>query len=147
MVFVSQQYDTYQSTVKVMNQKDTDRNAENLQVIYPGIGWPPAQTGVSCSGGSCDQFVMTLMNLAGIGTQIARIYINSTAECKNLCVLDPAPKAANSAFNMSSSFINPSEGNHTVIFWFTTGFFLNQTAPGVSNEHTVSIVTTRGRIF
>jgi hypothetical protein len=142
MVVVSQQNDAYQGTVKQMAQKDVDRNAENLQIVYPGISFPPAATGVSCAGaGSCDEFTMTISNVAGIGTQVARIYINSTTECKTLCILDPTGSPTDSSFNTNDEFINPSEPNHLLHFWMATNMLTNQTT------HQVNVVTTRGRVF
>jgi len=145
MILVSQQYDVYQGTVNKMSQKDIDRFSEDLQVPYPGVSWPPAETGVSCAGGnpSCDRFTLAINNLAGIGTQIARIYINSTKAgtlCSGPCVLDPATGSTNSTFRVSDSLINPSETNHVVDFWFASNRFDNETK-------TFSLVTTRGRIF
>src|SRR3972149_7344310 len=140
MVGVSQQYDRYQGTVKQMIQKDTERFSENLQVLFPGISFPP--TAVSCLGsGTCDQFTMKIVNLAGIGTQIARIYINSTTECAEICILDPASVPANSTFSFYDGFINPSEPDHAIDFWLATGKLTNTTG------HTFNIVTTRGRVF
>ena len=145
MVITSQQYDNYQATVNRMSQKDVERFSENLQILYPGISWPPAAELVSCVGaGTCDQFAMIINNLAGIGTQIARIYINSTdpaAGCYSLCVLDPASNPTASSVRFSDTLINPSEANHLVNFWLATGKLTNQTTT------VFSIVTTRGRIF
>jgi hypothetical protein len=144
MVAVSQQNDAYQSTVKQMAQKDIDRKAENLQIVYPGISFPPVATGISCAGASsCDQFTMTISNLAGIGTQIARIYISSATECSSLCILngDPTTNPNASYFNSPDRFINPSEPNHVLTFWLASNTITNQTS------HQVSVVTTRGRVF
>ena len=86
MVLVAQQYDTYQTVVNVMSQKDIDRSSEDIIAVYPGITGPQL---VSCgSGNTCNQYNMSLSNLGGIGTQIVRVYINSTSGCDNLCVFN-----------------------------------------------------------
>jgi hypothetical protein len=144
MMFVSQQNDAYQSTVKQMAQKDIDRRAENLQIVYPGISFPPAATGINCAGASsCDQFTMIISNLAGIGTQVARIYISSTTDCSSLCILnrDTTTSPNASSFSSRDQFINPSEPNHAITFWLAAHTLTNETS------HQVSVATTRGRVF
>ena len=140
MVVVSQQYENYQATVSLMSQNDIRRFSENLLVL--DIAFPA--TPVSCAGSVlCDQLVMNVTNVANIGTQIARIYVNSSIQgCTSLCILDPAVGATSSKFSSSESFINPSEQYHGVTFWLPSAIgFTNQ----VPNE--ISIVTTRGRVF
>jgi hypothetical protein len=140
---VSQQYDSYQGIVNKMSQKDIDRFSENLQVVFPGLS---SASKLACSGGTggqCYQYTLTINNLAGIGTQIARIYIGSlvpVSVCPSgFCILDGKASATVRSFSGSSSFINPSESQHQVILWLdgtvqvSSGFF--------------SIVTTRGRVF
>jgi len=142
MVVVSQQYDSYQVTVNKMAQKDLERFSEKLQVLYPGVSFPGIP--VSCAGsGSCNQFTITIKNLASVGTQIARIYINSTAYgCNSLCILDPASSARSSSFMYSDRFINPLEPNHPVTFWLDSSILFTNEVPNM-----ISIVTTRGRVF
>jgi hypothetical protein len=144
MVLVSQQYDIYQTTAKQMSQKDIDRFSEDLIAVYPGISWPPTQ-GVQCNTPTgtttCDQFTITIDNLAGIATQIARIYINSTSECNGLCIFDPATEATNSTFNFNDRLVNPSEYNHYVTMWLQSGKLTNGLL------HSIMIATTRGRVF
>ncbi len=154
MVFVSQQYDSYQGTVNKMSQKDINRFSENLGgnggntgAVYPGLSYLGAAPGTGC-GGTCSQYNMTISNLAGIGTQIARIYVNSTSGgCAppGGCIADPVSSAGNclkNCFRMSDRFVNPGEFSHGVLIWLaqqlpSSGYGLN----------TVTMATTRGRAF
>lgn len=154
MVFVSQQYDSYQSTVNQMSQIDINRFSENLGgnggntgAIYPGLNLL-STTATGC-GGTCQQYNMTLSNLAGIGTQIARVYVNSTSgiclSSTGGCVLDPASSAggcAKTCLRKADRFVNPGEYSHGVVLW------LSQQLPSSTyGANSVSIVTTRGRVF
>jgi hypothetical protein len=92
---------------------------------------------------------MTVSNLGPIGAQIARIYINSTGSgCTvnaGYCVLNPAAAPTAYAFNKYDAFLNPGEFSHIVRLWLPKTVFLpNQT---LTPSNTVSIVTTRGRVF
>ena len=106
MVVVSQQYDSYQSVVDIMSQKEIDRFSENLIANYPGLARTSPTGGIACTGSVngqsvnlCNQYDMTVSNVGGLsnagsvgGTlggssgsggggvaiQIVRIYINST---------------------------------------------------------------------
>jgi hypothetical protein len=154
MVFVSQEYDSYQTTVNKMSQKDIDRFSENLQAIYPGVQTPSTVPCTGGTGGNCKKYIVPINNLAGIGTQIARVYIAS-ASPNSLCPSPPEPAAGFCAvdsytptgsqpakvftFSSSSSFINPSESNHQLIFWLDSA---TQLASG-----SFTLVTTRGREF
>jgi len=143
MVYVSQQYDTYQQTVNVMSQNDIDRFSENLQVIYPGLAGP---TSVSGCGGACNQYDMTISNL-GIGIEIARIYINSTGSgCAPVCILDPSLTAAAYTFKRADRFVNPGETVHSVLLWLPGSVALPNPNPPAPKS-TIYIVTTRGRVF
>ncbi len=76
MVFISQQYDTYQSTVESMNQKDIGAFSENLAVgkdAYPGLEFLGNQTTI-------DQ---TTVNIISYGLFVSNSG-NRHADCKNL---------------------------------------------------------------
>jgi hypothetical protein len=141
MVLVAQQYDTYETLLNTMSQKDIDRMSENLIAIYPGITGPQL---VSGCGSTCNQYNMSISNLAGIGTQIVRIYINSTSGCDNLCVFNPSTSPTQFGFQFSSSFINPAEAGHGVLFWLPNNVNLPTDSP---KANTVVIATARGRTF
>ena len=146
MVLVAQQYDTYETLLSTMSQKDIDRMSENLIAIYPGIIGPQLVSGGNC-GSTCNQYNMTISNLAGIGTQIVRIYINSTSGCDNLCVFNPSTSPTPFGFQSSASFINPAEAGHGVLFWLPTTP-INVNLPTDSPKaNTVVIATARGRTF
>lgn len=175
MVFVSQQYDGYQTLVDKKSLIDISRFSENLVADYPGISEPT--TTISCGGATaCYQYNMTLSNVGGltnagsinsgisggsgggIGVQIARIYINSTqpqSQAANGCVApNPQPCLLDSAstptaykFRTADRFLNPGEFTHSVLFWLPSsiGLLPNPNPPTPLN--TVWIVTTRGRVF
>jgi len=137
MVFVSQQYDAYQSLVSKMSQTDINRFAENLVAVYPGLVGPTNDSGTN-------RYTMILNNVGGIGTQIARLYINSTnSGCTSVCILDPAPSRTVYRFRQGDAFINPGEPAHNVTFWLPS----TTTLPTDLGSNTVWIITTRGRIF
>src|SRR5208337_3158405 len=131
MVFISQQYDTYQSTVETMNHNDINSFSENLVPVYPGLYFSSNQTATqgTCNP-YCYQYDLYVSNDAAIGTQVARIYINSTdtraysqgaagqgVGCGNLCAFDPASVPQPFHFLASSAFVNPSEYAHQLIFY------------------------------
>ena len=90
---------------------------------------------------------MTLSNLAGIGTQIARIYINSTdSGCTTVCILDPSSVTSSYRFRMSDRFVNPGETVHAVLLWLPSSVALPNPNPPTPMS-TIYIVTTRGRVF
>jgi hypothetical protein len=143
MVFTSQQYDSYQTTVEMMNQKDIQSFSENLVAVYPGIYRSASVTGGSCTP-SCNTYDLMVSNQAGIGTEISRIYINSTfGGCTTLCVLDSASSPQPFHFLSSTGFVNPSEYGHLLIFYLNSTL----TLPNVIGANTVAIVTSRGRVF
>jgi len=156
MVFVSQQYDAYQGTLDKMNQNDIQAISENLVAVFPGLsetGSPYAGSGCSPA---CYEYYMTISNMAGIGTQIARIYINSTLAagshtCTSLCVLNAASPTNLGPFRFltNTSFVNPSEFNHVVILLLntTSGGYPASDIPQSVGDSTITIVTTRGRVF
>lgn len=172
MVFISQQYDTYQSTVETMNHNDIEAFSENLVPAYPGLYFNSSQTqtGGTCSQGYpyCYQYILYVSNEAAIGTQIARIYINSTDSrpyvpgtqgqsigCGNLCIFDPSstPKPCSTTSNecyflASSAFVNPSEYAHQVILYTNSTYTLPcSQSCGVYGVNSIVVVTTRGRTF
>jgi len=151
MVFISQQYDAYQSTLENMNQRDVDASSENLVGVYPGIeGGLNSTTGVTCPVPTgCNLLVS---NEAGIGTQITRIYIwsnytypNGTlAGCWNLCIFDEASAPASLHFLESSAFVNPSEYSHEITLYTNSTLVLPIISPGLNS---ITLVTARGRTF
>jgi hypothetical protein len=144
MVVISQQYDAYQTTLSGMSQMDVERFSENLAFTYPGISGPNSV--VPGCGGSCKQYNMTISNLSGIGTQVVRIYINSTAVLYGIYILSPSSSASlcvTSCFESYASFVDPGEANHQVVFWLSTSEPLSVSPLGNS----ISIVTGRGRVF
>ena len=151
VVTVSQQYDTYQSTVDAMAQKDIDRNSENLQAVYPGL-----KGGFTANGCSkCNQYNMSVTNIGKIAVQIVRIYVNSTQQTtgctvtntniKSQCILSPRPNPTPFGFDSYDSYINPGEPNHIVRLWLSQGITLPNVTLTPSNS--IWIVTNRGRIF
>lgn len=152
MVFISQQYDTYQSTVETMNHKDIDAFSENLAVPYPGLEGPLSTTTGNCNQPACWQYSLLVNNEAAIGTQAVRLYINSTSgPCVNLCIFAGATTPTASTFLSNSSFINPSEGGHQIIFYLANyPSASNSTSyelPTASLSNSITIVTSRGRAF
>ena len=141
MVLVAQQYDTYQTVVNAMSQKDIDRSSEDIIAVYPGITGPQL---VSGCGGTCNQYTISLSNLGGIGTQIVRIYINSSSACDNLCIFNSGSFAQQFQFQSSTGFINPAEAGHGLVFWLPSTMTLPTDS---SMANTISIVTSRGRTF
>jgi hypothetical protein len=148
MVVISQQYDAYQTTLNAMSQMDVERFSENLAVTYPGISMQP-NGAVSGCGGTCNTYNLTISNLSGVGTQVARIYINSTAPTVPfyvLYILDPSPTpcvGVTSCFESYDSFVDPGAANHQIIFWLSSSEALSFSPLGNS----ISIVTERGRVF
>ena len=142
MIVITQQYDAYEQIAAKMNQADIQRFSEGLVFNYPGIIWPGKS--VSCAGATgCYQYTLNITNAANIGTQVARIYINSTLTgCTSACILDPASSPTASRFRSADRYINPSETYHLVFFWLPSG-------KAISNQvlNTISVVTTRGRVF
>jgi len=149
MMFISQQYDAYQSTVENMNRRDVDAVSENLVGVYPGIvGGVNTTTGIMCPvSAGCSLLVS---NEAGIGTEITRIYLNTTysngtiANCAYLCVFDEASAPASMHFLQSSAFLNPSEYSHLVTLYMNSTLSLPIGSPGLNS---ITLVTARGRTF
>ncbi len=162
MVFISQQYDTYQNTVETMNHNDIDSFSENLVPVYPGIYYSNSLT---TSQGTCNpfcyQYVLYVSNNAAIGTEVARIYINSTdtrpysqgasgqgVGCGNLCTFDPANAPAPFHFLASSAFVNPSEYSHELFFYTNSTYTLPcSQSCGTYGVNSIALVTARGRVF
>ena len=146
MVYISQQFDSYQTTAESMNQMDIQAFSENLAAVYPGIYGGSMITGGGCTSG-CYSYTLLVSNEATIGTQIVRLYINSSVApgCTNLCVLNLAPSSSPQPFTIqpSTAFVNPSEFSHQVTFYLNSTVSL----PAAIGSNTVSLVTARGRGF
>ena len=171
MVFISQQYDTYQSTVETMNHNDINAFSENLVFPYPGLNFSSSKDTSGLCVGGCYKYTLYVSNDAAIGTEIARIYINSTdsrdyiaaiqgqsVRCGNLCVFNPsnvskpcstASDGSSECFFLSSSaFVNPSEYAHQVIFYTDNAYTLPcSQGCNVYGVNSIVIVTNRGRSF
>jgi len=165
MVFISQQYDTYQSTVETMNRKDIDAFSENLASVYPGLVNDTVATSSYCIP-FCYRYDLLISNEAATGTEIARIYINSTDPrpyvageqgpsigCTNLCTFDPTdvpkpfdPNTSHGYFLATSAFVNPSEYRHEVIFYTNNTYTLPYSS-GTYGLNSIALVTIRGRMF
>jgi len=153
MILVTEQFDSYQGIVNTMAQKDTERFSERLAAVPPGLlngSQTMHQSYVSCPGGDCNNYTLTVRNM-GIGVQIARLYINSSRSpgCTNLCIFDPTYPSApydgvEFSFRASDRYVNPGELLHNVTFWLPKSMMLPNSTSGLN---TVSIVTTRGRVF
>ena len=146
-VVVGQQNDRYVNMFYEMSQKDIDRFSENITAVYPGL-----KETVSTP---CCQYNMSLSNLGGVGIQIAQIYINTTVAGSSgctpsnngPCVLSPSLTGANYTFRTSDSFLNPGEFNHMVRFWLPFSLPNAGVQGPLSPANSISIVTTRGRVF
>jgi len=142
MVLISQQYDTYQTTLDAMSQQNVDQLSENLGFPYPGLS---DLTLVSGCGGSCNQYNMTVSNLSGIGTQVARVYITQPDSAEYpLFILNPSSAAGSYTFSSHTSFINPGEATHQVLLYLPSSVTLPSNYP---EANSISVVTTRGRVF
>ena len=149
MVIIGQQYDKFQATVSRMQQRETDMYSENILGAFPGLYNGTDRQVLNCGGGTCNNYTLVLDNL-GIGTQIARIYINSSVApgCVTPCVLDPANTATPYKFRASDSYVNTGEYYHNIVFWLPASIFLPSACGGDNTGcNTIKLVTTRGRIF
>lgn len=137
MILINQEYDSYQSVVNTMQQKDSDRFSENIVVNNVTLTF---------QNSTINQYALNMSNY-GIGVQVARIYISSTTlpGCTSPnpapCILD-ASNGGTYKFQMSSAFLNPGESYHIVIFWLPRGVTLP-----LSGRSTILVATTRGRVF
>jgi len=147
LVVVGQQNDRYVNTFYEMSQKDIDRFSENITAVYPGL-----KETVSTP---CCEYNMSLSNLGGVGIQIAQVYINTTiagsSGCtpsnNGPCVLSPSLTGASYTFWTSDSFLNAGEFNHMVRFWLPFSLPDAGVQGPLSPANSISIVTTRGRVF
>ena len=143
MVFISQQFDAFQTTAENMNQMDIQSFSENLAAVYPGIYGNTTFPGSSCA--QCYEYTMLVSNEAAIGTEIARIYVNSTypTGSMNLWILNPSLNPQPFSFLSSTAFVNPSEFSHQVTFYLNSTVAL----PAAIGSNTIAMVTRRGRGF
>ena len=155
MVYVSQQYDQYQTQASRMSQYDIQKSSEYLVFNPPGLkqlasnavvpGWGTCTTAYNC-------YNMTVTNLGGVGVQIVRIYINSTGSgCTTLCVFNPTQQlTAPYEFNQAGQFVNRGETNHVVTLALPSAVTLpgqtNPTEPA-SPLNAIFIATSMGNVF
>ncbi|MGD0175543.1 MAG: hypothetical protein ABSC50_01815 [Candidatus Bathyarchaeia archaeon] len=151
MVVISQQYDRYRNTSYGMSQEDISRGSENITAVWPGLN----QT----SSSPCCQYSMLLSNVGGVGTQIARVYINTTLggssgcdvanpSVDGPCILAPSGQTgASFTFSGNDALLNPGEFTHIVHLWLPFALPNPGTQGPASPASTIWIVTTRGRIF
>lgn len=135
MIIVSQEFDTYQSSVNSLQQGDYDRFSENMVVnnLY-----------FIFHNSSLNQYAINLTNY-GISLVITRIYINSSAQpgCYPApCILDPSNGGINK-FQWSDAFVSAGEAYHFVTFWLPAKVEL----PPITGANTILISTSRGRVF
>ena len=148
MVLVSRQYDQYQQQVNQMAQYQDQGLSESLVANYPGLTLVTSSS-VPGWGSGCTTtyncYNMTVSNAGGIGLQIVRIYINSTAAGCNLpCVLTPTSTIASYAFNQANQFLNTGELNHVVMLALPITVKLPVL---YYRQNTVFVVTSRGNVF
>ncbi len=137
VVFVSQQYDQYQTQASKMSEFGIQRLSEYLVFNSPGLT-PVTSNAVVPGWGVCTSaqyncYNMTVSNLGGVGVQIVRIYINSTGSgCTSLCVLNPTSSITPYAFNQANQFVNRGETSHAVILALPSAVALPNPRPCVS---------------
>lgn len=145
-IVLTQQYDIYQSKASQNQAKYVDRLTEKLVGTDPGLDGPPAPL---AGPPPVNQYAMRITNVAGIGSQIARIYINSSIPGRGCnpapCVLNPSGAAIPNTFNSSQSFINPGEFDHQVVLWLPQSIQMLPNDP--AGSHSFTIATTRGGLF
>jgi hypothetical protein len=141
MIFVSQQFDAYQSVAAEMSQNDIARFSEGLVANYPGLS-EPSRT-IPCSGsgsGFCNQYNMSLSNVGGltnagssnagssaaggggVGIQVVRVYINSTYDSssgRSACVM-----SLDQQKSLSDCIFTPA-GSPTAYRFQKSGAFIN----------------------
>lgn len=150
MVVLTRQYDAYQLTAAIMQQRNTDKYSENIQAIYPGLA-------IATEAPCCKTYNITISNL-GIDVQIVAIYVNSTPTqqtgtgCRTPCVITPSTTGTPTAYTFpaNQSHVNSGEYVHGMVFWLP--FTLPRQCPinGVLvtyNCNTITLVTSRGRSF
>jgi len=150
MVFVSQQYDQYQTQASRMSQFDVQGFSEYLVADPPGLTLVTSSTvpgwGSGC-GTTYNCYNMTVDNLGGVGVQIVRIYINSTESgCTSLCALNPTLTITSYAFNQANSFLNPGEVNHVLVLALPADVALPN-PPNAFPMNTIFVATIRGNVF
>jgi hypothetical protein len=154
VVFVSQQYDQYQTQASGMSQFDTQRLSEYLVFNSPGLTSVPLNTIVPGWGTCSSTYIcynMTVTNLGGVGVHIVGIYINSTGSgCTSLCVLNPTSSINQNAFTQKDQFVNRGETSHAVILALPSAVVL----PGQTNPsqpafpmNAIFIATSMGNVF
>lgn len=157
MITVNQEYARYQGLADRMLQQDVDLASEEIVALYPGlVGGFPAKCGIGCA---LTQYNMSLANQGGVGSQIVRIYINSTLQTSQPtqkgctasvtpagpCILNPNTTAASYSFSQSDAYVAAGEFNHIVRLWLPQSLTLPNVTLTPSNS--ILIVTSRGRVF
>ena len=154
-VFVSQQSAQYQQTVgRVALYRNQQELLEDLVVNSPGMFYTASWSG--CGG--CNLYNMSVSNVGQVGTQIVRIYINSTASggCSSPnpqpCIINPASSAIPYGFSEAQAFINAGLLNQPVLLYLPSTVTLPNPCIGnaivqCSPENTVTLVTARGNLF
>jgi hypothetical protein len=160
MIVVSSQYDSYQTTVSTMQQKDIDRFSENLQ--GNGLKYVTSNDPI-CPG--CNVYQFSVTNY-GIGAQIARIYIwtnpalggpqNGVAcnaqrfsppiQEQAPCIFEPSFSHVQYSFAASDRLVNSGEVYHYVTLYLPPNVALTWDNQEQGSQ-SITIVTTRGRVF
>jgi hypothetical protein len=138
------QYDTYNTTLRSMNQNDQLAISENLVPTNPG-----AQNFSSVG------FNIPVNNLGGTTVSISRIYITnisptgSTNCSTSPCIIDPSPGTANCTGNGICFFTNGNiaagEINHLIHVTMPTSISGQTVNDG--SGYKVILSSTRGRLF
>jgi hypothetical protein len=125
------QYDSYNTIINTMGQRDQQATAENLVPVNPGATDFDIPT---------QSFNITVNNL-GIAVSIARIYIininpTGSSQCSSSpCVVDPMP----AAMNFRNSNVPEGVIDHKIK---VTGLLIND-----GSGYKVVMTSTRGRLF
>lgn len=149
MIVLTQQYDTYQSFATQIEREYANRFTEKLVGTYPGIAnlSPDPVQGTN-------QYTLLITNVAGVESQIARIYINANSGVRpnpcspGPCILNPSESVVPNTFNSVEASLNPGEFSHRLDIWLPTSMIMlggtNGDPPG---SYQFTLVTLRGAVF
>ena len=155
MIFVSEQYDSYQQIDSRISQFRSQQLSERLVINSPGL---TVLSSAGTWGSGCvstyNCYNVTVSNFGGEGVQIVRIYVNSTGPAQQgcnpkLCILNPSSTITNYAFDQANQFLNPGEVDHAIVLALpggTNGIMLPSPTPAYP-QNTVMLVTARGNVF